>query len=59
MSENLARSEYQLLSDMGDLLELYPELTGSWVKDKAKFMALWESNQDALNSSFAGDGNKE
>jgi hypothetical protein len=59
MSENLARAEYQLLSDMGDLLALYPELTGDWEEDKDKFMLWWESNQDALNSSFAEDQDNE
>lgn len=59
MSEKLARAEYQLLSDMGDLLMLYPDLTGDWEEDKRKFMSLWESNQNALNSDFAEDEDNE
>lgn len=59
MSESLARSEYQLLLDVGDLLELYPELSGNWELDKVRFMALWDANQDALNFNFVEDEDNE
>jgi len=44
-----ARSEYNILLDLGELEELYPNLTGVWEQDKEKFIAIWEQNQIVLN----------
>jgi hypothetical protein len=38
-----ARRQYNILLKSGDLLELYPELTGKWSKDKEVFTELFET----------------
>mgnify|MGYP003650680768 CR=1 FL=1 len=45
-----ARSEYNMLADLGELLELYPNLTGIWEKDQDKFTSVWERNQEVLGN---------
>lgn len=42
------KNEYNVLLQSGDLLELYPELSGSWPKDKKKFTLIWEQNVEAI-----------
>lgn len=44
-----ARLEYNLLKENGELLEMYPELSGSWSKDKESFTEIWEQNMEAIN----------
>ena len=43
-----SRTEYKVLLENGELLEMYPELSGSWSKDKEKFSILWEQNLEAI-----------
>lgn len=45
-----ARSEYNILLDLGELEELYPNLTGVWEQDKENFTFIWEQNQEILKS---------
>jgi len=45
-----AKDEYNALLDNGELLEMYPELSGSWVKDKGKFTKIWEQNIEAIKN---------
>lgn len=45
-----AKNEYDVLLDNGELLELYPELSGSWTKDKKKFTKIWEQNIEAIKN---------
>lgn len=45
-----AKEEYNVLLDNGELLELYPELSGSWAKDKKKFTVIWEQNIEAIKN---------
>lgn len=45
-----ARSEYNILLDLGELEELYPNLTGVWKQDKEIFTCIWEQNQEILKS---------
>lgn len=42
------RSEYDVLLDLGDLRELYPNLKGIWEKDKKDFTYIWEQKQAIL-----------
>ncbi len=42
------KTEYQVLLESGELLEMYPELSGSWEEDKTKFTTLWEQNSEAI-----------
>lgn len=42
------KKEYDVLLDSGELLEMYPELSGSWKKDKNKFTKIWEQNIKAI-----------
>lgn len=44
-----AISEYNMLLDLGELLELYPGLTGEWKNDSKKFTSMWEKNQEIFN----------
>ena len=44
-----AKQEYDVLVESGELLELYPELSGSWRKDKKSFTEIWEKNLEAIN----------
>lgn len=44
------KDEYEVLLDSGELLELYPELSGSWAKDKKKFTKIWEQNIEAIKN---------
>lgn len=44
------RKEYDILLENGELLELYPELSGSWGKDKNKFTVLWDKNIEAIKN---------
>lgn len=44
------KKEYQVLLDSGELLEMYPELSGSWEKDKKKFTLIWEQNVEAIKN---------
>ena len=43
-----AKNEYDELLKNGELLELYPDLSGSWQKDKKSFTAAWEQNIEAI-----------
>lgn len=45
-----AKKEYHVLLESGELLEMYPELSGSWSKDKTKFTILWEQNTEAIKN---------
>ena len=50
-----ARREYNILLDLGELNELYPNLTGIWEKDKKKFTSIWEQNQEILGGIDIND----
>ncbi len=43
-----AKNEYQVLLENGELLEMYPGLSGSWDKDKKRFTIIWEQNIEAI-----------
>jgi hypothetical protein len=43
-----AKNEYHELLANGELLELYPDLSGSWQKDKKIFTYTWEQNVEAI-----------
>lgn len=42
------KREYKALLDSGELLIMFPELSGKWIKDKKTFTALWENNNRAI-----------
>lgn len=44
------KDEYIELLKNGELLELYPELFGSWAKDENKFTQIWEQNVEAIKN---------
>lgn len=44
-----AKAEYEYLLKKGELLELHPDLSGSWQEDKKKFTIVWEKAMDAIN----------
>jgi len=45
-----AKKEYNVLLENGELLELYPELSGSWKEDKELFTPIWETNKEAIKN---------
>lgn len=49
MSVKRLKSEYDMLLESGELLLMFPELSGKWSKDKAEFKKLWDVNQQAIN----------
>ena len=44
------KKEYDNLLENGELLDIFPELTGSWRKDKNKFTVLWDKNIEAIKN---------
>ena len=45
-----AKKEYEVLLNNGELLEMYPELSGVWSKDKKRFTKIWEQNVEAIKN---------
>jgi len=45
-----AKEEYNILLDKGELLEMYPELSGHWIKDRRKFTKIWKQNIEAIRN---------
>ena len=43
-----AKKEYEVFLKNGELLDIFPELSGSWKVDK-KITLLWEQNQKAIS----------
>ena len=43
-----AIKQYEFLLESGDLLELYPGLSGIWKDDKDKFTKLYNLNIEAI-----------
>lgn len=47
--ETQAKQQYNMLRKAGDLLDLYPELTGeSWGKDKVLFMDIYLATMNGI-----------
>ena len=44
------KKEYDVLLENGELLEMYPELSGSWSQDKNSFTVIWEQNIEAIKN---------
>lgn len=42
------KREYDVLLDSGELMEMYPGLSGLWKKDRDKFTRIWEQNIEAI-----------
>ena len=40
-----ARKEYEVLLRGGDLLEMFPKLSGQWERDKKIFTKIYEENK--------------
>lgn len=51
MSAKELKLVYESLRDSGDLMEMYPHLTGEWKKDKPIFKQQYEFNTDFLMES--------
>ena len=43
------KREYKALLDNGELLIMFPELSGKWIKDKKAFTESWTKNREAIN----------
>lgn len=49
MSENEIKSLYDSLIKSGDLLDVYPDMTGEWEQDRKKFEREYETNERMLD----------
>jgi|LakMenEpi03Aug12_release.lakeMendotaPanAssembly.Ray.scaffolds.fasta_scaffold4597114_2 hypothetical protein len=52
MSKKQLKAIYEALIKSGDLLDMYPELSGEWIKDKEDFKSQYEFNNDSLLGDF-------
>ena len=59
MSSKQLKAIYESLIKSGDLMDLYPELTGNWKLDKEDFRLQYEFNNESLLGGFEFDGNYE
>jgi hypothetical protein len=48
--ETRAKAEYELLFETGELLDIFPNYTGVWKKDKKDFITYFELNEAILNT---------
>ena len=55
MSIDNAKSEYRILLENGELLEMFPNFTGQWAKDKKEFIKFHEMNEEILNFNIDFD----
>lgn len=44
-----AKKEYHILLENKELLEMFPDFTGKWSKDKKDFTKFYEMNEEILN----------
>lgn len=49
MSEKAAKQEYNILLNCGELLEMFPNFSGNWSRDKKEFLKFHELNEEILN----------
>jgi hypothetical protein len=49
------KSIYDSLLESGDLLEMFPGLTGEWTKDKTDFKRQYDINSQALIEGYEFD----
>lgn len=50
MSQEVAKREYRALLDSGELLDIFPDFTGVWSKDKKEFIRYQEMNEQVLSN---------
>ena len=55
MSMREMKSIYESLLDSGDLLDMFPGLTGDWAKDKKDFKRQYDMNNQALIEGYEFD----
>jgi hypothetical protein len=55
MSMREMKSIYESLRDSGDLLDMFPGLTGDWIKDKRDFKRQYDINNQALIEGYEFD----
>jgi hypothetical protein len=55
MSMREMKSIYYSLLESGDLLDMFPNLTGEWVKDKKDFKRQYDMNNQALIEGYEFD----
>lgn len=49
MSQEVAKKEYKILLENGELLDMFPHFTGQWSKDKKEFIQYQEMNEKIFN----------
>jgi hypothetical protein len=55
MSMREMKSIYESLLDSGDLLDMFPGLSGDWAKDKKDFKRQYDMNNQALIEGYEFD----
>ena len=55
MSASEIKKWYESLRKCGDLLTMFPNLTGDWIKDKKDFTLQYHSTELLLNDIEADD----
>ena len=55
MSMREMKSIYESLLESGDLLDMFPGLSGDWVKDKKDFKRQYDMNNQALIEGYEFD----
>lgn len=55
MSMREMKSIYESLLESGDLLDMFPSLTGEWAKDKKDFKRQYDMNNQALIEGYEFD----
>lgn len=55
MSMREMKSIYESLLESGDLLEMFPGLSGDWAKDKKDFKRQYDMNNQALIEGYEFD----
>lgn len=55
MSMREMKSIYESLLESGDLLDMFPGLSGDWAKDKKDFKRQYDMNNQALIEGYEFD----
>lgn len=52
MSQHEMKAIYQSLLDSGDLMVMFPDLSGEWEQDEAQFSQLYDMNEQVIEDDF-------
>ena len=52
MSQHEMKAIYQSLLDSGDLMKMFPDLTGVWEQDKTQFSQQYDMGEQMIEDDF-------